>query len=146
MLRPVLGQATLPSSCPVCEHTPVSGADCTVYKSLRTTIRVFLKTEEKKREATRPKTNGSAPTTPVQAAPTPTPTPIQNQGPADPPATESSAPERTNSEHPPDSATVPTADSSVETENKTAPDEVINDQPDAVSSTESQELQTMLTT
>ncbi|KAJ8120344.1 hypothetical protein ONZ43_g2924 [Nemania bipapillata] len=41
-------QATLPSSCPVCEHTPVSGADCTVYKSLRTTIRVFLKTEEKK--------------------------------------------------------------------------------------------------
>jgi hypothetical protein len=61
----------LPSSCPVCEHSPVSADDCTVYKSLRTTIRVFLKTEEKKREAARPKTNGSAPPTPVEAAPAP---------------------------------------------------------------------------
>ncbi|KAH7041094.1 uncharacterized protein B0I36DRAFT_379917 [Microdochium trichocladiopsis] len=62
-------QATLPSSCPVCEHSPVSGADCTVYKSLRTTIRVFLKTEEKKREASRPKPSDSAPATPVENAP-----------------------------------------------------------------------------
>ncbi|KAI5868064.1 hypothetical protein GGS23DRAFT_543843 [Durotheca rogersii] len=63
-------QSTLPSACPVCEHSPVSGSDCTVYKSLRTTIRVFLKTEEKKREAARPKTNGSTPTTPIQDTPT----------------------------------------------------------------------------
>lgn len=67
------GQSSLPSSCPVCEHSPVSGDDCTVYKSLRTTIRVFLKTEEKKREAARPKTNGSAPPTPVEQISTPTP-------------------------------------------------------------------------
>ncbi|KAK8124708.1 uncharacterized protein PG998_000467 [Apiospora kogelbergensis] len=66
-------QSTLPSSCPVCEHSPVSGDDCNVYKSLRTTIRVFLKTEEKKREASRPKTTTSnpAPATPTEPAPTP---------------------------------------------------------------------------
>ncbi|KXJ97507.1 hypothetical protein Micbo1qcDRAFT_230148 [Microdochium bolleyi] len=64
-------QSTLPTSCPVCEHSPVSGDDCTVYKSLRTTIRVFLKTEEKKREASRPKLSDSAPQTPVEAS-TPT--------------------------------------------------------------------------
>ncbi|OTB20520.1 hypothetical protein K445DRAFT_87231 [Daldinia sp. EC12] len=67
-------QSTLPSVCPVCEHSPVSASDCTIYKSLRTTIRVFLKTEEKKREAARPKTNGSTPTTPAQDTPTPTQT------------------------------------------------------------------------
>ena len=67
------GQSTLPSSCPVCEHSPVSGDDCTVYKSLRTTIRVFLKTEEKKREAAKPKVNDSPPLTPVEPTPTPAP-------------------------------------------------------------------------
>ncbi|KAF3021616.1 hypothetical protein E8E14_013948 [Neopestalotiopsis sp. 37M] len=66
-------QSTLPSSCPVCEHSPVSGDDCTVYKSLRTTIRVFLKTEEKKREAAKPKVNDSPPLTPVEPTPTPAP-------------------------------------------------------------------------
>ncbi|RYP50771.1 hypothetical protein DL768_003769 [Monosporascus sp. mg162] len=75
-------QSTLPSSCPVCEHSPVSGADCTVYKSLRTTIRVFLKTEEKKRESARPKpASESTPQTPVQATPTPT----QSEAPTVPP-------------------------------------------------------------
>lgn len=49
------GQANLPSSCPVCEHSPLSAEDCSPNKSLRTTIRVFLRTEEKKREASRPK-------------------------------------------------------------------------------------------
>lgn len=34
---------------------------------------MFLKTEEKKREAARPKTNGSAPPIPVEPTPTPTP-------------------------------------------------------------------------
>lgn len=49
------GQSTLPSSCPVCEHTPVAAEDCKPHKSLRTTIKVFLRTEEKKREALRQK-------------------------------------------------------------------------------------------
>ncbi|KAK5627703.1 hypothetical protein RRF57_003418 [Xylaria bambusicola] len=129
-LTSILGQATLPSSCPVCEHTPVSGADCTVYKSLRTTIRVFLKTEERRREAARPKTDGSAPTTPVQVTPTPTPT--QNKGLAEPPAPEPTAPERTESEHPQDVAMpiVPSADSLAESENKTVNDETTSDQID----------------
>lgn len=123
----------MPSSCPVCEHTPVSGADCTVYKSLRTTIRVFLKTEEKKREATRPKVNGSTPTTPVLV--TPTPTPIQTQGPAGPPATEASVPEPANTGRSQDSedAAAPVAESSVETEKTTVPHESISNQSDAVS-------------
>ncbi|KAH9884451.1 hypothetical protein F4778DRAFT_763117 [Xylariomycetidae sp. FL2044] len=76
-------QSTLPPSCPVCEHSPVSGADCTAYKSLRTTVRVFLKTEEKKREVARPKTNGFFASTPVQVTPTPTPT--QALAPSEPP-------------------------------------------------------------
>lgn len=130
-----LGQATLPSSCPVCEHTPVSGADCTPFKSLRTTIRVFLKTEEKRREATRPKTNGFTPVTPVQVTPTPTPT--QNQDLAERPAPESTVPERTEPEHPPEDATVPIAQSaepSAKNETKMATDEIANDQPDTVCS------------
>ncbi|KAI2630905.1 hypothetical protein GGR54DRAFT_176137 [Hypoxylon sp. NC1633] len=81
-------QSTLSSVCPVCEHSPVSASDCTIYKSLRTTIRVFLKTEEKKREAARPKTNGSTPTTPAQDTLTPTPTPTQIQAPTEPPPTD----------------------------------------------------------
>ncbi|KAH6604218.1 hypothetical protein Trco_007664, partial [Trichoderma cornu-damae] len=58
--------SNLPQSCPVCEHSPLSAADCNPNKSLRTTIRVFLRTAEKKREASRPKeSNESAPPTPV---------------------------------------------------------------------------------
>ncbi|KAJ3578706.1 hypothetical protein NPX13_g1858 [Xylaria arbuscula] len=128
-------QASLPSSCPVCEHTPVSAADCTVYKSLRTTVRVFIKTEEKKREATRPKANGSAPVTPIQV--TPAPTPIQNQEPAEPPAPESIVPEPVESGNPSEDAAVPTIQStepSVENEAKTATDEIVNDQLDTAES------------
>ncbi|KAL6414761.1 hypothetical protein AUP68_01293 [Ilyonectria robusta] len=61
-------QSNLPPSCPVCEHSPLSAEDCNPNKSLRTTIRVFLRTAEKKREASRPKeTKDSAPPTPVEA-------------------------------------------------------------------------------
>ncbi|PHH62915.1 hypothetical protein CDD81_6548 [Ophiocordyceps australis] len=61
-------QSTLPQSCPVCEHSPLASEDCNPNKSLRTTIRVFLRTAEKKREANRPKeSNESTPATPVEA-------------------------------------------------------------------------------
>ncbi|KAI9799053.1 MAG: hypothetical protein M1833_004247 [Piccolia ochrophora] len=43
-------QTSIPSACPVCEHAPLSGEDCKPNKSLRTTIKVFLRTEAKKRE------------------------------------------------------------------------------------------------
>src|ERR1700722_13160648 len=56
------GQSSLPSSCPVCEHTPVAAEDCKPNKSLRTTIKVFLRTEEKKREALRSKEVKNSPT------------------------------------------------------------------------------------
>ncbi|KAI9675441.1 MAG: hypothetical protein M1817_001345 [Caeruleum heppii] len=42
--------ASLPAACPVCEHTPLSAEDCKPNKALRTTTKVFLRTEEKKRE------------------------------------------------------------------------------------------------
>lgn len=63
--------ATLPSTCPVCEHTPLSAADCNPNKVMRSTIRVFIKTELKKRETSRAKqtkeTTPVAPATPVEA-------------------------------------------------------------------------------
>ncbi|CAK7203437.1 hypothetical protein SEUCBS139899_006171 [Sporothrix eucalyptigena] len=66
--------ATLPSTCPVCEHTPLSAADCNPNKVMRSTIRVFIKTELKKRETSRAKQTKEAtpvaPVTPVEAAAT----------------------------------------------------------------------------
>ncbi|CAK7273700.1 hypothetical protein SEPCBS57363_005785 [Sporothrix epigloea] len=58
--------ATLPSTCPVCEHTPISAADCNPNKVMRSTIRVFIKTELKKRETLRSKQPREA--TPVTSA------------------------------------------------------------------------------
>ena len=76
-LMSVIGQSTLPSSCPVCEHTPVAAEDCKPNKALRTTIKVFLRTEEKKREALRSKEGkNSHPPTPIDAAATPVEAPM----------------------------------------------------------------------
>jgi len=44
------GQTSLPEACPVCAHEPVKAELCKPNKALRTTIKVFLRTEEKKRE------------------------------------------------------------------------------------------------
>lgn len=61
-------QSSLPQFCPVCEHSPLAADDCSPNKSLRTTIRVFLRTAEKKREATRQKEfKDSTPFTPIEA-------------------------------------------------------------------------------
>jgi hypothetical protein len=46
-----LGQTTLPTTCPVCDHSPIDKADCKPSKRLRTTIKVFLRTLEKKKES-----------------------------------------------------------------------------------------------
>ncbi|KAL2188964.1 hypothetical protein L209DRAFT_680652 [Thermothelomyces heterothallicus CBS 203.75] len=62
-------QSTLPASCPVCEHSPLSADDCKPHKALRTTIKVFLRTEEKKRESNRPKGAAPTPITPVEPSP-----------------------------------------------------------------------------
>jgi hypothetical protein len=76
MLTRAAGQSTLPSSCPVCEHTPVSAEDCKPNKSLRTTIKVFLRTEEKKREAARLKeAKATPPETPLVVE---TPAPVNH--------------------------------------------------------------------
>lgn len=47
------GQATLPTSCPVCDHSPLSSEDCKPNKALRLTVKAFLKNEEKKRDKSR---------------------------------------------------------------------------------------------
>lgn len=100
-----IGQSTLPSSCPVCEHTPVAAEDCKPNKSLRTTIKVFLRTEEKKREALRSKeAKNSPPPTPLEAVETPveTPTPVDATEPKPEP---SSIAAQDNVENPPETAT-----------------------------------------
>ena len=57
----------------MCEHSPVTGDDCKPHKSLRTTIKVFLRTEEKKRATAQAKiAKATPPETPVEA-PTPAP-------------------------------------------------------------------------
>ncbi len=92
--RPPTGQSTLPSSCPVCEHTPVAAEDCKPNKSLRTTVKVFLRTAEKKREASRLKEEKSTPpATPVVAEPAPAEVPAQVEKPVAEPVKEASAPE-----------------------------------------------------
>lgn len=72
------GQSSLPPSCPVCEHTPVAADDCKPHKSLRTTIKVFLRTEEKKREALRAKAPKETPrATPAADTAAPAPAPVE---------------------------------------------------------------------
>ncbi|KKK14457.1 hypothetical protein AOCH_002871 [Aspergillus ochraceoroseus] len=46
-------QISLPETCPVCAHTPISPDLCKPNKALRTTLKAFLRTEEKKREKER---------------------------------------------------------------------------------------------
>ncbi|KAI5284366.1 hypothetical protein KEM54_001392, partial [Ascosphaera aggregata] len=43
-------QSSLPESCPVCAHTPLAADLCKPNKALRTTLKAFLRTEEKKRD------------------------------------------------------------------------------------------------
>lgn len=67
-----VGHATLPESCPVCMHSPLSADDCKPNKALRLTVKAFLKNEEKKRDKTE-----AAAAAPKLATPTPiTETPI----------------------------------------------------------------------
>ncbi|KAF3386329.1 hypothetical protein F1880_001669 [Penicillium rolfsii] len=59
-------QASLPDTCSVCAHTPLSPDLCKPNKALRTTLKAFLRTEEKKREKER---QSAAPVTPVITTP-----------------------------------------------------------------------------
>lgn len=63
------GQTSLPESCPVCEHNPVSPDLCKPNKALRTTLKAFLRTEEKKREKDRPSTTPAVTTAPTSNVP-----------------------------------------------------------------------------
>lgn len=53
------GQSTLPESCLVCEHSPLSADDCKPNKALRLTVKAFLKSEEKKRDKSRNESSSS---------------------------------------------------------------------------------------
>lgn len=74
----VLGQASLSDTCPVCTHTPVSPDLCKPNKALRTTLKAFLRTEEKKREKDR---QSAAPPTPSNVTPADTKIPAQDAAP-----------------------------------------------------------------
>ena len=68
------GQSALPTTCPICEHTPVSADGCTPHKSLRTTVKVFLRTQEKKNEEAKLRESKDAtPVTPIEPKPIPAP-------------------------------------------------------------------------
>lgn len=65
----LLGQASLSDTCPVCTHTPVSPDLCKPNKALRTTLKAFLRTEEKKREKDRQSAAAPSDAVPVDANP-----------------------------------------------------------------------------
>ncbi|KAJ5935076.1 hypothetical protein N7466_004623 [Penicillium verhagenii] len=71
-------QSALVDTCPVCAHTPVSPDLCKPNKALRTTLKAYLRTEEKKREKDRLAAAASTPTipTPVESEVGPTETPV----------------------------------------------------------------------
>ncbi|CAI7655228.1 unnamed protein product [Penicillium glandicola] len=71
-------QASLSDTCPVCTHTPVSPDLCKPNKALRTTLKAFLRTEEKKREKDR---QSAAPPTPSNITPADTKSPVQDAAP-----------------------------------------------------------------
>lgn len=62
-----IGQSSLPETCPVCAHTPVSPDLCKPNKALRTTLKAFLRTEEKKREKDRQQPTPTASVDPTPA-------------------------------------------------------------------------------
>ncbi|OJJ76607.1 hypothetical protein ASPBRDRAFT_192729 [Aspergillus brasiliensis CBS 101740] len=74
-------QASLPETCPVCAHTPISPDLCKPNKALRTTLKAFLRTEEKKREKERQSTTPATPAT-TNGATTADGTPAQLETPA----------------------------------------------------------------
>ncbi|GME34906.1 hypothetical protein GTA08_BOTSDO00643 [Neofusicoccum parvum] len=58
-------QSSLPDSCPVCSHSPLSADDCKPKKNLRLTVKAYLKSEEKKRDKERAVGIAGKPETPV---------------------------------------------------------------------------------
>ncbi|KAK8223417.1 hypothetical protein BKA81DRAFT_221888 [Phyllosticta paracitricarpa] len=58
-------QSSLPDSCPVCSHSPLSADDCKPKKNLRLTVKAYLKSEEKKRDKERSLSISGKPGTPV---------------------------------------------------------------------------------
>lgn len=62
------GQANFqfPTTCPLCDHSPLEADSCAVNKSLRNTMRVWLQKQKKKEEA---KAAAQAATPPIEVTP-----------------------------------------------------------------------------
>ncbi|CAG5178485.1 uncharacterized protein ALTATR162_LOCUS8724 [Alternaria atra] len=60
------GNLQFPTTCPSCDHSPLEAESCTVNKSLRNTMRVWLQKQKKKEEA---KAAAQAATPPVEVTP-----------------------------------------------------------------------------
>lgn len=116
------GQTALSDTCPVCAHTPVSPDLCKPNKALRTTLKAFLRTEEKKREKERQSAATPTPVadTPAQSEHIPTEVPTDQNG------TEEVAPQAQVAQIPQitESDQAPVENSPVETKK---PDTVDND-------------------
>lgn len=68
----------MPDTCPVCAHTPLSSDLCKPNKALRTTLKAFLRTEEKKREKDR---QSATPAAPADGTSTPPEQPVADAAP-----------------------------------------------------------------
>jgi len=64
-----VGQTSLPSTCPVCAHSPLDASTSKPNKSLRLTVKAFIKAEERKRNKDSVDTKTPAPA--VSAVPGP---------------------------------------------------------------------------
>lgn len=85
----------MPDTCPVCAHTPLSSDLCKPNKALRTTLKAFLRTEEKKREKDRQSATPAAlAEAPVDGTPAPSEQPAVTPAPDTPvaPVPEEQAP------------------------------------------------------
>lgn len=103
----VLGQGALPESCPVCAHSPLDAALCKPNKALRTTLKAFLRTEEKKRERERPSSKPVDSPTPAPApAPVPTETPTEESTPVVEPQKANGVSEQQTTQQPENNAPV----------------------------------------
>lgn len=69
----------LPTTCPVCDHSPLEASACVIHKASRTTVRAWL-TKLKAKDAKKAAEDAAAP-----ATPTPTPTEQPSEQPLEQP-------------------------------------------------------------
>lgn len=86
------GQATTGDTCAVCTHSPLDASSCIPNKSLRLTVKAFIKSEEKKRIKEQKLSVPPTPTEPAPPEPLPVTIPITSIEPGIPTSKEDAVP------------------------------------------------------